>query len=57
MSGEATTLAEQGGNEDINSPSWDRIADICDFKSQKSANGKERMKTLLLSLKDEPLSR
>lgn len=57
MSGEASALADAGGNEDINSPSWDRISDICDFKSAKSVSGKERMKSLLLSLKDEPLSR
>lgn len=57
MAGTAATLADAGGNEDINKPQWNKISDICDFKSQKSANGKERMKTLLLSLKDEPLSR
>jgi len=57
MAGEASTLADAGGNEDINSPSWDKISDICDFKAAKSTNGKERMKSLLLSLKDEPLSR
>ena len=57
MSGEATSLAQNQGDEDINSPSWGRIADICDFKSQKGTSGKDRMKTLLLSLKDEPLSR